>query len=55
MKIPDGLVRALQDVYERKFGQSISAKEAEQKLLDLVELIKIMDTVSRRQNENKSK
>ena len=41
-QIPGKLVRAFQSAYESKFGQTISAREAEKHLLGLAELIKII-------------
>ena len=42
MFISPKLVRKYKQTHERKFGQSISAKEAERKLSDLAELIKLL-------------
>lgn len=53
MYIPKELVSALQGTYERKFGKRISAKEAEQNLSDLAELIKLISR-ERRDNYEKS-
>ena len=42
MRMSEKLVRAFQETYERKFGQSISAEEAERDLSDLAELVRII-------------
>lgn len=49
MQIPKGLIRAFQETYEREFGQTISAGEAESNLSDLVELVKL---ITRERSEN---
>ncbi|MBP5512773.1 hypothetical protein J6X73_01240 [Candidatus Saccharibacteria bacterium] len=48
MKISKELVQAFKSVYERKLGQNISAEEAEQKLSDLAELIRIIENRRRK-------
>ena len=42
MHVSEKLVRAFQEAHERKFGQSISAEEAERDLSDLAELVRII-------------
>ena len=42
MQIHENLVRRYQETHERKFGQSISAEEAEQNLLNLMALVRLM-------------
>jgi len=42
MQISKRLVRAFQETYERKFGESISAEKTRQDLSDLAELVKII-------------
>ena len=42
MQVPKELVRAYQETYEHKFGHNISAEEAEQNLIGLAELIKLI-------------
>lgn len=42
MIISERLVRRYQQTYKRKFGEDISAKEAERELFDLAELIRII-------------
>ena len=41
MFISDQLVRKYQKTHERKFGESITAKEAEQNLSNLAELVRL--------------
>lgn len=41
-QVSEKLVRAFQETYERKFGESISAEKARRDLSDLAELIKII-------------
>ena len=42
MRVSKELVQAFKNVYECKLGQNITAEEAEQMLLDLAELIKLI-------------
>ena len=42
MRISSNLVRKYQQAHEQKFGQHLSAKEAEQNLSNLANLIRLM-------------
>ena len=55
MTISQHLINKYQNTYQRKFGQSISTKEAEQALYNLSTLIRLVTEVRRRQHGTKSK
>ena len=50
MAISKNLVQNYQDEYRRKFGESISSKEAEKELFDLSTLIRFIRKERRQRN-----
>ena len=43
----DTLVRKYQDVHRQKFGESITAEEAERNLSNLIELVRSMASIGK--------